>query len=457
MKLRAPLAALIAALLVTGLAGVFVVEKPAAARPQRRATDPEAARVDRAVRDIARFVEVSRGLKFTRPVRAALLDDAAFKRRLVGDPPERDADALGISRTLGLVDPSLSDDAAVGGDAVDGFYDFGTKRLYVRGQTLTPYVRYVLAHELTHALQDQHFRTSRLSRLGDADESDIGLITLMEGDAMRVADAYYASLPVDDQKAIDAVHSPERVGTTTTTTTAPTPPVPTWPGERGMTYADVFPYALGPVLVERLVEKGGQAALDAAFAYPPNSSEQLVFTGDTKINEQPSAVATPAADGPVIDEGPMGVYAVNTLLYSQWTNVYWDSSQWSGGRYVAWRRGGDVCVRFTVHMDTGYAASMLVSNLDLVAAFHGGATVTGPIFPQPVIPYDQIRNGPVTYTACGAPKTRTWEQAQAVIGARLNRDYAKSHRSGGYAGPPPTYRAQPYQPLPRVTWLIRLP
>jgi len=42
------------------------------------------------------------------------------------------------------------------GDVV-GFYDDHKKSLYVRGVDPTPFAKEVIVHELTHALDDQHF------------------------------------------------------------------------------------------------------------------------------------------------------------------------------------------------------------------------------------------------------------------------------------------------------------
>ena len=42
-------------------------------------------------------------------------------------------------------------------DQIAGFYDPDTKEMYVIGNHFSPYVNYILSHEFTHALQDQHF------------------------------------------------------------------------------------------------------------------------------------------------------------------------------------------------------------------------------------------------------------------------------------------------------------
>src|SRR5205823_11061795 len=105
------------------------------------------------------------------------LSDAAFRQRVIADQTANaDKDELEkatkVLEALGLVphgtDVSKAMESLVG-DAVVGFYDPKTKDLVVRGAELTPYVREVIVHELTHAVQDQHFGIDR-PQLDKADD-----------------------------------------------------------------------------------------------------------------------------------------------------------------------------------------------------------------------------------------------------------------------------------------------
>src|SRR3712207_9092098 len=66
-------------------------------------------------------------------------------------------------RALGLVDGPFDASVLDAGaeEGVLGFYDSQRRRLYVRGDAATPAVRRVLVHQLTHALDDQHFGLER--------------------------------------------------------------------------------------------------------------------------------------------------------------------------------------------------------------------------------------------------------------------------------------------------------
>ena len=66
-------------------------------------------------------------------------------------------------------DREINKHIAFGGGVV-GFYDPVTKVLKVRGTDLTPYRREVIAHELTHALDDQVHGLDDLTGVGLVDE-----------------------------------------------------------------------------------------------------------------------------------------------------------------------------------------------------------------------------------------------------------------------------------------------
>ena len=72
----------------------------------------------------------------------------------------------------------------------------------IRGTELTPAVRVTLAHELTHALQDQHVDLSRLDDL-EGEEGD-ALRAIGEGDADRIEDTTSTALSDDDHDAYEA-------------------------------------------------------------------------------------------------------------------------------------------------------------------------------------------------------------------------------------------------------------
>src|SRR5437660_2168490 len=121
---------------------------------------------DPRVIDIVQFVERRRGLRFKHPVPMDFLDNAAFDKKVTNsDSPtvsQRSElnDSVATLRAVGLAEGAPDLQAAenkVASHSILGLYSPKAKRVYVRGSNLTPDVRVTLAHELTHALQDQYF------------------------------------------------------------------------------------------------------------------------------------------------------------------------------------------------------------------------------------------------------------------------------------------------------------
>ena len=72
----------------------------------------------------------------------------------------------------------------------------------MRGSELTVGRRATIVHELTHALQDQHFNLSRQGSYS-SDDRNAAFEAVVEDDAVRMEDAYVDSLPKVEQDAYD--------------------------------------------------------------------------------------------------------------------------------------------------------------------------------------------------------------------------------------------------------------
>src|SRR5918996_3075277 len=216
------------------------------------------AEVREAVDEISAVVEQERGLSFREPVEVDLAGEGEFQRRLLEDFDE-DVDELRraevVFQALGLVGPDIDLVESMRellGAGVVGFYDPETDELVVRGTALPPYVRTTIAHELTHALDDQHLDLDRPEYDDADDEIGFGFGAVVEGNARRIEEAYLFGLSEEEQ--LDAAAEELSLG-------------------GGVDLGDVplvlveligAPYGLGQRLVDELVDDGGQEALDAA-------------------------------------------------------------------------------------------------------------------------------------------------------------------------------------------------
>jgi hypothetical protein len=342
------------------------------------ATTAPPAGIQQLVAQLEAFVAQNRGLPFTKAVPVTLLDPAAFQQRLaaVNSDGQNQADttkAEKVLQALGLLDKGVSldkEEKGLLGDAVAGFYDPKRKDLVVRGADPTsPYVRVVLAHELTHADQDQHFGLDRPALDKRDDEASQAFTALIEGDAVRMQQTYLNSLSIKD-RAKAAAEESAQAGSISPNV----PPV--------LLDTLSFPYTFGVEFVKAVLKAGGQARLDAAFVNPPTTSEQILHPERFLAGEGPKPVADPPADGKVIDRGVVGEFGLLLMFLDTKRPLSQPVADraaegWGGDRYVAWDSGDKTCLRANFVMDTPTDTDQLVSALKDWASRQLAATVAG--------------------------------------------------------------------------------
>lgn len=233
------------------------------------------ARLDWIQRQLARV----RGLDFERPVTSELLSAGRLNDRVLKQvDAETDEDRLRAEgRALVLLGqvPAGTDLVelmrSVQVESVLGYYvpgkGEGRGRLYVRAEGgLTPFAEFLLSHEFTHALADQHFDLTNADRLAAAgrDEALLGYLALVEGDATYTMQRYY------QQEMSPA----EQLAVARGSVSARTPVLDRTPAVVRRSLG--FPYQAGLLFVQALHQRGGWAAVNRAYADPPVSSEQIL-------------------------------------------------------------------------------------------------------------------------------------------------------------------------------------
>ncbi|MFP5218227.1 MAG: DUF6782 family putative metallopeptidase [Actinomycetes bacterium] len=277
------------------------------------------------------FVAAERGLPFKNPVDVEVLDDDAFLEALYEEPADapaerEDRDPEPTLKALGLLEDDADLEAEVTeslDEGVVGFYDPDTERLVVRGREVDAFVEMVIVHELVHALQDQHFELHRPELDEADDERSLAFTSLVEGDATRVETVWYEEQSPSRQQEIDEV-----IGGSSG-------------GEFGVVEQLLgFPYYAGPAYVEGVLADGGQPALDALFAKPPTTSEQILRP------EEPAAVTDvpdPDLDGDVVDAGVLGLLGLHLLDGIDPLGENTIPGGWAGDEYVTTRDGDRTC------------------------------------------------------------------------------------------------------------------
>jgi hypothetical protein len=347
----------LAALLCAPGAGVAVPPPPAppASTAAAAAEGPDADFAKR-MPELMSVVEEYRGLRFEHPVPLHTISAAELGEKLAAGVEVGPRSALGDVRTLeiglkafGLIPPSLDlQDAIVKHtpDELAGYYDprdktltlvtgpkslFGEALVKRDGAALAGHIREGLAlHELTHALEDQHFDLSRFIG-GDAlSDAAMARWALVEGDATLVMLADFTGARPDDIPMLSVIlrqmiAEPQRfLALTPGAPGAPSLPLaapgaagsPRWFGD-----TTVFGYLQGASFCAKVLERGGRRLLDQAFrADPPRSTEQILHPEKWfGHRDDPVVIAWPDLRGELpgrvkAAEGQLGELGIEILL-----------------------------------------------------------------------------------------------------------------------------------------------
>jgi hypothetical protein len=367
---------------VSARAVVWVLLVAAACAPRRIVSHGEVN--TNAVDEVRQRLPIIRNLAFTAPVPVEALSADEIRAMVAheiddsyrpGDLDEIEA----VYARLGLVPPNTHLRPALQHlyeQEGAGFYDPRTKRLVlsrtalgaggmrvgflglITGRDLVG--EFLLSHELTHALQDQHWHLPTTPEpITDAHgDAEIARRALLEGDATLSGFSYLARGPLD-RRAIDLVDR-ELHGV---------------PAELARKYPDVpdllrtslaFAYDQGTTFTGTALADGGWAAVDRVHADPPTSTEQVLhperYFG---VRDRPVEVALGGTDAleadgwqPVLEdtlgELQIRVLASRSLPPERAASV---AAGWGGDRLRALRRGDDLVLVWMTVWDSAAEAA----------------------------------------------------------------------------------------------------
>lgn len=233
------------------------------------------------------------------------------------------------------------------GSEVLGLYDPKAKALFVLANAEPGVLELsTYAHEYQHALQDQRFDLQAISKATRSNrDASTAASALIEGDALYTQSQYVAQ----DFGPAGAL---ALLGAAGSATPPPGPPI----------LVDMlqFPYLRGLRFVQATTVSGGIAAVDAAFARLPASTEQVLHPEKYVAREQPITVdlGVPAP--------PSGWSAAGTNVLGEYTLQLWlrmggirpetaaaAAAGWGGDRYEVIRGPrGDAALLARIAWDT---------------------------------------------------------------------------------------------------------
>ena len=291
-------------------------------------------------------MEAIRGLRFSkRPVPATVSADQARADTLKDLDASKPAQLLhsqeALYTRLGLLPPGADLRELTGtisGEQVAGYYDPRTKRLrLVEGAQTGNRVldEITLAHELTHALEDQRFGLDT-NRADQPDDPGEAYTALVEGTATALM-LEYLKRYFSGESALGGLLGSAFAEAGTT----PLPPF--------VMDSLTFPYVNGMSFVTNLYNRAGQrwALVDLALSKrPPVSTEQIMHPDKWIAVEVPEKVTLPqpGAGWKQLAAGTLGEFETAELLKLNGAQAADAAAAgWGGDRYELWRRGDGPC------------------------------------------------------------------------------------------------------------------
>jgi hypothetical protein len=228
-----------------------------------------------------------RQLPILRPVQSSTQSRTEIERMLIKNLDEETTPAQihateVTMKKLGLVPADFQYRALILRlltEQVAGYYDPKAQQFHLADWIDLDGQKPVMAHELTHALQDQHFNLRRFEHWpkGDSD-AELAAHALIEGDATLAMTQYVMRNPL---RALAFLKSMGATG-------MPSDELDHAP--RALRETLLFPYQEGILWTRNLYQRGGWDEVSQAFTTLPQSTEQIMHSEKYFAHEAPGKV-----------------------------------------------------------------------------------------------------------------------------------------------------------------------
>jgi hypothetical protein len=286
-----------------GLAvGIAVVPLAlAGARPKAKHSAPSAAKAPRdvlaaAADEIARQVSALRGLSLKAPLQRGVLSrdeiGLKLKERIAKDytQDEMKVEARVLKR-LGLFPPDVDFEKVLLDllmEQVAGFYDPYATKLYIADWLPLELQRPAMAHEIEHALQDQHFDLKKFAQpIREDGDRQLARSCLAEGDGTAVMLEFQAQamgLPLDQlPMLVEQLGRQMMIGGLGQTQQFDKAPAV-------LKETLIFPYSGGLRFVESIRKSSPWSKVDEVFKNPPESTKQILHPEKYWAQDHPAKI-----------------------------------------------------------------------------------------------------------------------------------------------------------------------
>jgi hypothetical protein len=297
--------------------------------------------------EITGKVAALRHLPLKRPIAKGVLSKDEIRGRLKERmqkeyPPQEIAAEGAVLRRLGLLPEDADYQKLILDlltDQVVGFYDPFRRQLHIADWMPADMQRPALGHEITHALQDQHFDLKKYTTsIKENGDRQLARAALVEGDGTGVMlelmlGLDLASLP---PRMLDLMRPMMQLLSSPVLQRTP----------RFMRESLLFPYLSGLDFLVFLRHRFSWAKINEIYAAPPDSTEQIMHPEKFLAREQPVLItARPLAALPgarevwrdTLGEAQLKAYLEQHVDAGRAATA---AAGWGGDRAVAWELPG---------------------------------------------------------------------------------------------------------------------
>jgi hypothetical protein len=225
-------------------------------------------------------------------------------------------------------------------EQIAGLYDPKTHEFYVADWIPIDDQRRVMAHELTHALEDQHFQIEAWEKAARPnDDSELARESVLEGSAMVAMVEYLledSGRSLKDLPDIDPAMLIGDMDETPTLKKAPT----------FIKDALIFPYLDGLTFSAAVLKPSGWQALPGIFSKPPVSTQQILHPALYSSGKVPAPISLPSMEKTLgagwvkLEENTMGEFGWKEVLkqFLGEPRAKPLSAAWDGDRYAVYEQ-----------------------------------------------------------------------------------------------------------------------
>jgi hypothetical protein len=241
-------------------------------------------------------------------------------------------------------------------EQVEGLYDPKMQEFYIAEWSPLSEQRMVMAHELTHALEDQHFQIEAwLKAARPNEDAELARDAVLEGSAMAAMVDYLmlgTGRSLKDLPDFDPGMLMGDLGSSPTLQKAPP----------FLKDTLIFPYIGGLSFSAAILKNTGWAALPGVFAKPPVSTQQILHPALYRSGKIPTTVALPRLEKLLgnnwskLDENIMGEYGWKEVLkqFLEDDRAKKLAAAWDGDRYAVFeqKQAKNLILVTRLHLDS---------------------------------------------------------------------------------------------------------